>query len=190
MDTRQRILAAAAGCGLFETGFVPMESLRFYPEVRAACESGRCGQHDRCWACPPAVGTLEECRARVLGYDGMLLFSGRYTLDDPFDLEGMRAGLVAFKDAADRLDAATAFLPGRLILANEGCGRCAVCSWPAAPCRKPRALHHAIEGYGFMVHELAAAAGLAYMGGPNTVTYFGALLFHNTPGPAQKGVSV
>ena len=53
MDTRQRILAAAAGCGLFETGFVPMESLRFYPEVRAACESGRCGQYDRCWACPP-----------------------------------------------------------------------------------------------------------------------------------------
>ena len=48
MDTRQRILAAAAGCGLFETGFVPMESLRFYPEVRAACESGRCGQYDRC----------------------------------------------------------------------------------------------------------------------------------------------
>ena len=37
---------------------------------------------------------------------------------------------------------------------------------------------------------LAAAAGMAYMGGPNTVTYFGALLFHDTPGPAQKGVFV
>lgn len=182
---RRRLLEAAAGCGL-AAGFVPMESLRFYPQVRAVCEGGRCGQYDRCWACPPAVGTLEECRARVLRYDGMLLFSARYDLDDPFDLEGMRAGMFAFKDAADRLDAAAAFLPGRLVLANEGCGRCAACSWPQAPCRRPAALHHAIEGYGFLVNELAAAAGLSYTGGPNTVTYFGALLFYEPPAP-EKG---
>ena len=67
-----------------------------------------------------------------------------------------------------------------LLLSNEGCGRCARCTYPDAPCRFPELLHHSLEGYGWIVKELADAAGIRYHNGPNTVTYFGALLFCET----------
>jgi len=34
-----------------------------------------------------------------------------------------------------------------------------------------------LEGYGFIVSELAESAGIRYHNGANTVTYFGALCF-------------
>ena len=36
---------------------------------------------------------------------------------------------------------------------------------------------HSLEGYGFIVNELATEAGIRYNNGANTVTYFGALLY-------------
>ena len=63
------------------------------------------------------------------------------------------------------------------VLSTEACTRCAHCTYPDAPCRFPERLHHALEGYGFLVHELAQAAGIRYNGGKGTVTFFGALLF-------------
>ena len=45
-----------------------------------------------------------------------------------------------------------------------------------APCRYPESMFHSLEGYGFDVHLLAEAAGIKYNNGPNTVTYFGAVL--------------
>ena len=55
---------------------------------------------------------------------------------------------------------------------------CAACTYPDAPCRFPQRLHHAIEGYGLNVSELARQAGVRYVNGPNTVTYFGAVLMN------------
>ena len=66
-----------------------------------------------------------------------------------------------------------------LLLSNEGCGRCTACTYPDAPCRFPQLLHHSLEGYGFIVSDLAKEAGIRYHNGANTVTYFGALLFND-----------
>ena len=61
---------------------------------------------------------------------------------------------------------------------KEGCEKCKKCTYPDAPCRFPERLHHSLEGYGFNVSKLAAKAGLHYIGGPNTITYFGAVLYN------------
>ena len=90
----------------------------------------------------------------------------------------MQAGLLDFKDAVDAFDRQIQpQLQHYLLLSNEGCGRCSQCTWPDAPCRFPEKLHHSLEGYGFIVSELANLAGIPYNGGPNTVTFFGALLY-------------
>ena len=90
----------------------------------------------------------------------------------------MQAGLLDFKDAVDAFDRQIQpQLHHYLLLSNEGCGRCSQCTWPDAPCRFPEKLHHSLEGYGFIVSELANLAGIPYNGGPNTVTFFGALLY-------------
>ena len=68
-------------------------------------------------------------------------------------------------------------LPAFLLLSNEGCSRCQTCTYPESPCRYPEMLFPSLEGYGIYVSELAARASLSYNNGPNTVTYFGMLLY-------------
>ena len=45
------------------------------------------------------------------------------------------------------------------------------------PCRHPDLAMSSLETYGINVSELAKAAGMKYINGQNTVTYFGAALF-------------
>ena len=178
MDLLAYVREAAAETGFSESGFVPIASLRYCEDVRKVCEGNSCRGYGATWACPPAVGTLAECRARVEGFAHMLLFSRKYELEDSCDFEGMQRAMTDFKALVDdyhrRLRPA---LRDFQLLSNEGCGRCETCTYPDAPCRFPALLHHSLEGYGFLVHELAQAAGLRYNGGKNTVTFFGALLF-------------
>ena len=180
MDILSRIKEIAVKCGFSECGYVNIENLKYYPEVRAICEGNTCRNYGTSWACPPAIGSIAECKTRVAKYDKVLLFSRAYNLEDSFDFEGMVEGLRDFKRLVDRFQQQiTNILSDYLLLSNEGCGRCSSCTYPDEPCRFPHLLHHSLEGYGFIVNELASEAGICYNNGANTVTYFGALLFKN-----------
>lgn len=182
MDIRTKLQTLAADAGFTEAGFLTTDGLQYYPEVRKICEGNTCRNYGKSWACPPAVGTLSECQARVNRYDTMLLLSRVFALEDSFDFEGMTEGLHSFKQTVDRFgQLLQPHLSAYLLLSNEGCGRCKVCTYPDAPCRFPERLHHSLEGYGFVVNDLARAAGIRYNNGPDTVTYFGALLFCEEP---------
>ena len=180
MDIISAIEQAAADCGFFQYGWLDIHRLRFHEEVRRICEGNACHNYGASWACPPAVGTLAQCRARVEKYEKMMLFSIKYDLADSFDFETMAEGLRSFKKSADRFHRALdPVLSDFLLLSNEGCGRCTECTYPDSPCRFPGLLHHSLEGYGFLVSELAEEAGICYNNGPGTVTFFGALLFRS-----------
>lgn len=108
----------------------------------------------------------------------MLLFTGRFEIEDSFDFEGMIDRMFQFKKMVEQLDQTLKnSLDSYQLLANEGCGRCDGCTWPDAPCRFPDRLYHSIEGYGFQISQLAKQAKIRYNNGQNTITYFGALLF-------------
>ena len=62
-------------------------------------------------------------------------------------------------------------------LSTESCALCEDCTWPDAPCRFPDTLYPSIESYCVEVNRLASTAGIHYINGENTVTYFGAALF-------------
>lgn len=55
-----QIEEVAAESGLFETGWLDVGELKFYPEVRKICEGNSCRNYGSSWACPPAVGTTEK----------------------------------------------------------------------------------------------------------------------------------
>ena len=179
MNTSEFIIDAAANSGLTEWGLIKTAALRFYPQIRQICEGNSCRGYGKTWACPPAVGTLEECTNRVLRYENMLLFSQKFELEDSFDFESMEHGMKTFKVTVDRFaEAVKEHMDDSLILSNEGCGRCRDCTYPDSPCRFPDKLYPSIEGFGFIVSELAQQAGIKYNNGPNTVTFFGAVLYN------------
>lgn len=177
MTTEERLEAVLAPAGVQRWGFLDPKEIPFDPSVRAVCQGNTCRGYGATWACPPGVGTLEECREQCLSYEKMLVFSVAYPLEDSFDFEAMRAGMLDFKEVCDRVaDTAGPIVPGFLLLSNESCFRCRSCTYPDEPCRFPERLHPSIEGYGILVSRLARLAGIPY-GASGTVTYFGALLF-------------
>ncbi len=173
--------------GFQDSGVVGTGTLRFHGEVRAACEANRCRGYGGSWACPPAVGTPEECRERVLGYEKLQLFSKAYLLEDSMDFSAVGKAMGDFKDCAWELGRQLRPRLGKLlILSNEGCGRCKACTWPEAPCRFPEELQPSVEGFGFLVSELAQQAGIPYLNGKNAVTFFGAALYDESESIKQE----
>lgn len=163
--------------GLSGWGIVPVEKVPFSQEFLDICRSNSCGSYNSCWACPPAMGTLEECKARIGQYKVGLVFNHISPLEDSFDFEGMQDAAENYRIAVDALhELVKAEGDNISLLANGGCSRCKTCTWPDAPCRFPDKLFPAIEGCGVYVSRLAALAGLKYINGQNTVTYFGMLL--------------
>ncbi len=165
--------------GVVQYGSIDSADIPFLSFIRDICRDNTCGQYGKTWACPPAVGTLEQCRSRCLRYGKALVFNAVYPLEDSFDYEGMMRGHRAFKQLCDRLyHLAKPSLPDFLLLSNEGCARCQSCAYPDSPCRMPELLFPSVEGFGIHVGQLAEKAGLHYTNGENTFTYFGLLLYN------------
>ena len=68
---------------------------------------------------------------------------------------------------------------GRILcLGAGGCRICPRCAKQTnEPCRHPDRATPSLEAYGVNVSTLAKTAGMKYINGQNTVTYFGAVLF-------------
>ena len=86
MDYLSKISQMAIECDFLEYGYVEIDNLKYHPEVRVMCEDNTCRNYGTSWACPPAVGTIEECRTRVAQYEKMMIFSRAYSLEDSFTL--------------------------------------------------------------------------------------------------------
>lgn len=104
MNIADRIKEIAIKNGFWEVGFVEIANLSFYNEIRKLCEENVCRNYGTTWACPPAIGTIQECKERVMQYDKMLLLTKKYELEDSFDIEGMEEGLHDFKISVDIFD--------------------------------------------------------------------------------------
>lgn len=164
--------------GIHQYAFLETSALVFSENVRQLCEMNSCGHYGKSWACPPGVGTYEECKNRILKYKNLFVFTTLHPLEDSYDFEGMMAG----KEKHSRLcpDIAKVFAQNYsdlLVLSAEGCERCESCTYPDAPCRFPDTVFPSIESYCVEVNRLAASAGINYINGANTVTYFGCIFF-------------
>ena len=52
---------------LFQYEFIDPQELTFSERIRQVCRQ-ECPMYNTTWACPPAVGSVEQCRARCLAY--------------------------------------------------------------------------------------------------------------------------
>ena len=112
--------------------------------------------------------------------DWLLVYQTVSRLEDSFDFEGMMEAAHQHSLLSRRMEQLCAGrIPGqRLHLGAGGCHVCDTCSKvDNEPCRHPDQAMASLEGYGVNVSELAAASGMKYINGQNTVTYFGAVFF-------------
>ena len=89
--------------GVFEYQILSPKEITFEERLRKFCEQNACRLYGKTWACPPAVGTVAQCKKRCLSYQNALVFNAVYPLEDSFDYEGMMEGHDAFQALCDRL---------------------------------------------------------------------------------------
>ena len=164
--------------GIHQFAFLKTTDLRFSDGVRQLCKENSCGQYGRTWACPPGVGPLEECKRQLLSYENLFVFTTVHPLEDSFDVEGMAAGKERHAQVRPQVVRLFEEQYGNiLVLSTGGCQLCASCTYPDAPCRFPKKLQPSLSSYGVEVNRLAARAGINYINGVNTVTYFTCILY-------------
>ncbi len=164
--------------GATKSGALAVSDIKFDPAARKACEENYCGNYDRNWTCPPLCGDVFELIERAKGYQSAVLFQSISSLKDSYDIEGMT-------EAADRHNEVVRSLQrlardrfgDAVVLGSGGCSFCSVCARVNdEPCRFPDEATTSLEAYGMYVSHIAKQAGMKYINGQNTVTYFGMVL--------------
>jgi predicted metal-binding protein len=165
---------------LNQADLIDVGLLKYEDAIRAMCEMNRCGRYGHAWNCPPQVGSMAELAARCGAYRNGLLFNTVSAIEDSYDFDGMMAAGAAFHGVLTEMDGILKRefrSDGHLLLGAGSCNACSsACAYPA-PCRHPDERYIPIEACGVNVVNLAKNKGFRYNNGPDTVTYFGLLLF-------------
>lgn len=164
---------------LYIYAWVDPKNLEFSDRVRHICQT-ECAMYGKSWACPPGVGTVEQCKAKCLSYHKALLISSLTEVADIADLEATLATRRDHEDLTDRVgDILRAHGLEPYILSTEACaicGRCAILD--GKPCRHPEKMHPCVESQGINIIPTLEENGLEFQYGQNVVTWVSLLLFN------------
>ena len=173
---RPALEARLAQLPIAQYAFFRPQDLPFSDRVRAVCEQ-ECPRYGKSWSCPPAVGSVESCKARCLSYDEGLVIVTLAEVADPADMAQGLATLPAH-EAVTRTVAAHLREQGCSVLplGAQSCAACEECTYPAAPCRRPEQMFPCVEGCGIVVSALAERCGIETDYGNNVLPWFSVFL--------------
>lgn len=157
--------------------FFETKDLVFSEKVRHICRT-ECPQYGKSWACPPAVGSVEECEARCRSYPKALLITSMSEVEDIANMELTLATRVEHEEltrAVHALFREQGVEP--LVLSTESCAVCEHCSYPDGPCRRPDYMYPCVESQGILVTALAEQFGIDFIAGGNIATWFSLFLY-------------
>lgn len=151
----------------------------YQPEFRQFCVQNSCGKYGKNHSCPPFCGDEHELIAKAKTYDTAIVYQTISDLEDSYDFEGMMdAASQHFKIAHQVSKYCYENFKGKYLnLSNGNCQICEKCSaMDNLPCRFPNEIIPSMDSYCVYVSELAKSAGMNYVNGQDTVTYFSMLL--------------
>ncbi|KPU46125.1 hypothetical protein OXPF_02350 [Oxobacter pfennigii] len=178
MKIEEIIFRERENFNIHEYAFLKPADVIFSDEVRMFCEKNGCGMHGTSWACPPATGSVAECRKLCNKYKNAFIFSSVTKLESSYDIKGWRTARITHEAITDKVvKIFRREFKNPLILSTEGCTVCKKCSYPDNPCRFPDRMYPATEGFGILVMQQASLCNMKYNNGPETVTYFSMVFF-------------
>ena len=161
---------------LFQYAFMKTDELLFTERVRHICKE-ECPRYGTTWACPPAVGSVDACKAQCLAYPDLLMIS---TVTEVSDIANVEETLNT-RDAHEEITREVARLMRQQgcelrVLSTESCAICEECAYPDGPCRHPEKMFPCVESQGILVTEICEKYGMEFFNG-NIVTWFSLLLY-------------
>ena len=137
---------------IFEYRILDTKDITIQERVRTICQE-ECERYDSTWACPPAVGTLQECEKKIKSYPQAVFFSSVAEVSDIMNMEEMLSTRRAHEDLTTEVGK---YLNKEgyetYILSTESCDICEKCAYKEGkPCRYPDRMHPCLESfYGFV----------------------------------------
>ena len=164
---------------LYVYTFVDPQSLEFSERIRYICKA-ECPMYDKTWACPPAVGAVEECKAKCTGYKNCLMVG---TVTETDDIANMAKTLATRPEHEAITNQIREFFRQQgvepYILSTEACAVCARCAWlDGQPCRMPGRMHPCLESHGINLIPTLEENGLEFQYGENIITWYSLLFFN------------
>ena len=178
MTTEDMIALAAeegfAAAAVINTAEIPLDA-----SFRPLCEENLCGKYGVNYSCPPACGSPEDMRLRLLSRKHALVLQTIWEIADYGDSKAVRAAKTAHNAATIRL-ARTLRAQGLdgILVGASGCALCDECAIVRGePCRVPEFCYSCMSAYCIFVRELAERCGLEYDAGPGLLAFFGMYVF-------------
>jgi len=174
---RQKLEIQITEFPICEYAFIKTEDISFLEQVRYICKT-ECPQYGKSWSCPPAVGTVEECRERCSRFREGFVFTTVAEVEDITNMEATLATRMEHEEITRQVrDLFQRECEEVLTLSTESCGICKHCSYPDAPCRHPERMFPCVESYGILVTDLAERYGITFLNGSNVATWFSLILY-------------
>ena len=137
-----------------------------------------CPGYGTSWSCPPAVGTVEECRARACSFRQCFVFSTIAEVSDAENLEETLPTRMAHEEITRKVSALfREYYKEIITLSTESCDHCRKCTYPDAPCQKPHLMFPCVESYGILVTDPAEQGKMTFNNGNNIVTWFSVIFY-------------
>ena len=163
---------------LYTYFYIDPKDLEFSQRIRMICEK-ECPMYGSTWACPPAVGSVEECRAKCLSFQNCLVIGTITECEDISDLEGTLATRPDHEKITNQVrDLMREQGVNPYILSSEACAVCSRCAYlDGLPCRMPGKMHPCIESHGIVLTTTLEQHGLEFQYGSNIITWYSLLFF-------------
>ena len=176
---REKLEEALSELPLYAYFYTDPKALCFSDRIRYICQT-ECPRYGQSWACPPGVGTVEQCRDRCLEYDRCLVVG---TVTECEDIADIEATLATRGDHEAVTEQVRALLRQQgvdpYILSTESCAICQKCTYPEGqPCRHGDKMHPCIESHGINLIPTLEENGLEFQYGGNIITWY-SMLFYN-----------
>ena len=175
---------------LYQYAFVDTASLLFTQRVRDICRQ-ECPRYGRSWSCPPAVGSVEHCRAVCESFPHTLFFSTVAEVSDVLNMEETLSTRAEHERITTEIERGMRAMGlETYTLSSDSCAICEMgehppgCAWPDAACRHPDLMHPCIESHGIVVADLVEKCEMDYYLGERILLWFSLILYRNI---IQKG---
>ena len=163
---------------LYFYSYIDPKTLEFSQRIRYIC-SAECPMYNKTWACPPAVGEVQQCQEKCLGYAHCLLIGTVAEVQDIANIEETLATRPAHEEVTGLVrELIRQQNVEPYILSTEACAVCEQCAWlEGKPCRHPDKMHPCVESHGINLISTLEENGLEFQYGENIVTWYSLLFF-------------
>ena len=175
---REKLEQRLSELPLYAYFYTDPRTLEFSDRIRFICQT-ECPRYGQSWACPPGVGTVEQCRARCLRYDNCLVIGTVTECDDIADIQATLATRPDHEAVTDQVrDLLREQGVDPYILSTDSCAICKRCTFPEGkPCRHKDVMHPCIESHGINIIPTLEENGLEFQYGGNIITWYSMLFF-------------